>query len=333
MASRRILFAVVIACLLSALTSAQPMPQTARQALIEMLFSKTPGTFDKHLPETTLAAMRKAPPGSPAAMVETFALLSTQMQTQNHGGRFETFEAGPTLLVAEDPTQNSKIEVVVDHDDLRGSEDEIELSFNVWKNGESQTGGVVPHLIFNMQQEKSVWKLYGATFSIGISLTDPKLLKALSTPIQPKVTATMTTAGGDSTMQSPTPFGMNVNNESSVIAAMRTINTAQVTYAATYPNQGFACSLSFLGGMGGGSTPDERHAMLVEPRLANGRKSGYVLRVSNCNGSPATAYSLTAVPADSSSGTKAYCTDQTAVIRFSPDGNGANCLSSGKPVN
>ena len=331
MANCRLFFACAIVTFLPISVPAQPMPQNARQALIEMLFSKTPGTFDKHLPEATLAAMHKAPPGSPAAMVETFALLSTQMQTQNHGGRFETFEAGSTLLIAEDPTQHSKIEVIVDHDDLRGTKDEIELSFNVWKDGESQTGGVTPHLIFTMQQEKSVWKLYGVTFSVGISLTDAKLLKALSTPVQPKVTATTTTAS-DPTIQSTTSFGMAVNNESSVIAAMRTINTAQITYAATYPDQGFACSISSLGGMGGGGTPDEHHAMLIEPRLANGRKSGYAFRISNCSGTPATTYALSAVPADPSSGTKAYCSDQTAALRFSPDGNAANCLSSGQPV-
>ena len=33
--------------------SAQPAPQTARQALLEMFFSKTPGTFEKHLPQAT----------------------------------------------------------------------------------------------------------------------------------------------------------------------------------------------------------------------------------------------------------------------------------------
>ena len=40
--------------------SAQPAPQTARQALLEMFFSKTPGTFEKHLPQATRAALRKA---------------------------------------------------------------------------------------------------------------------------------------------------------------------------------------------------------------------------------------------------------------------------------
>jgi len=38
----------------------QPAPQTARQALLEMFFSKTPGTFEKHLPQATRTALPKA---------------------------------------------------------------------------------------------------------------------------------------------------------------------------------------------------------------------------------------------------------------------------------
>ena len=51
-------YLVVVFAALSAL--AQPAPQTARQALLEMFFSKTPGTFEKHLPQATRAALPKA---------------------------------------------------------------------------------------------------------------------------------------------------------------------------------------------------------------------------------------------------------------------------------
>src|SRR5579863_8357859 len=49
--SRKLL---VLATLLGAVVvvsvHAQPMPQTARQALIEMFSAKVPGSFEKHLP-------------------------------------------------------------------------------------------------------------------------------------------------------------------------------------------------------------------------------------------------------------------------------------------
>src|SRR3569832_2562738 len=37
-------------------------------------------------------------------------------------------------------------------------------------------------------------------------------------------------------------------NEASAVASVRTINTAQVTYASAYPDAGFASTVSALGG-------------------------------------------------------------------------------------
>jgi hypothetical protein len=58
---------IVVVCLSLALVSACSLwgetasaPQTARQALLEMFFSKTPGTLVKHLPTVTLAALEKS---------------------------------------------------------------------------------------------------------------------------------------------------------------------------------------------------------------------------------------------------------------------------------
>jgi hypothetical protein len=72
--------------------------------------------------------------------------------------------------------------------------------------------------------------------------------------------------------------------------------------------------------------------MLINPRLASGRKNGYVFALSGCNGTPASRYSVAAVPADPSSGTRAFCSDESAVIRFSADGKANSCLSVGKPL-
>ena len=38
----------------------QEAPQTARQALLEMFFSKEPGTFLKHLPAATRATLQSS---------------------------------------------------------------------------------------------------------------------------------------------------------------------------------------------------------------------------------------------------------------------------------
>ena len=49
---------------------ASSAPQTARQALMEMFFSKTPGTFVNHLPVATRTALEKS--GAMAPRCETW---------------------------------------------------------------------------------------------------------------------------------------------------------------------------------------------------------------------------------------------------------------------
>jgi len=56
-----------------------------------------------------------------------------------HGQQLQTFEAGPTLVMVEDPEVHSKFEITVERDDLRGDEDQIDLSFQASKNGETKT--------------------------------------------------------------------------------------------------------------------------------------------------------------------------------------------------
>ena len=67
----------------------QAAPQTARQALIEMLFSKTPGTFEKHLPQATRAALRKARADSGGTMLDGFSLLTGRLNAA--GQQLQTF--------------------------------------------------------------------------------------------------------------------------------------------------------------------------------------------------------------------------------------------------
>jgi hypothetical protein len=322
-------------------TQAQNKPQTARQALIEM-FSGHAGSLEKHLPEVTLAAVQKADPGSAGSMISAIGLITGQLQST---GRSQSYETGPLLLVTEDPKQNSKLEVVVERDSMKGEANEIELSFRAYKDGQLQTAGMDPRLLFIMKPENSTWRLYDIKFSIGFSLTDPKFLKLLNTPLKPQVTTTASATPGrmqDGTanlgvMQMGTPttasYGnMRSTNEASATAAIRTINTAQTTYAATYATRGFTCSLSDLGGIGGGTGADEHHAMLVDPRISNGRKNGYVFKLSNCSGSPASSYTVVATPTDANAGAKAFCSDQSGAVRFSADGNADSCLKSGQPL-
>jgi type IV pilus assembly protein PilA len=334
-ATKNLLAVIFISALVSLFpnlaVSAEVAPQTARQALLEMFFSKTPRTFEKHLPQATRAALRKAGTTSGASMLNGFSALTSQLTAR--GQQLQTFEAGPTLVLMEDSVAHSKFEILVERDDLRGDEDEIELSFHASKDGETQTAGGKFRLTLTMKQEAASWRLNEVSFTVGVSLTDPQFLKAITTNMRAAATSTGISeapASGPPTMT--TNSAMTSVNEAAAVGGVRTLNTAEISYAATFPGRGFTCALSDLGGMGAGSGPTEHQAMMIDPRLAGGRKNGYVFALSGCDGTPASRYSITAVPADPSSGTRAFCSDESAVIRFSADGKANSCLSIGKPL-
>jgi hypothetical protein len=302
---------------------AQPAPQTARQALIEMFFSKTPGTFRKHLPEAMIAALDKANGGSASSSLGTYSLLLGQL-AQSGGTEVQTFEAGPILLSFENQRDNSKFEIVVERDDLQSDEDDIEVSLRGYKNGQSQLSGVSPRFTFGMKPEAGVWRVEDITLTFKVSLTNPELLKAMSTPWK---------GATDTASLSPNisyPVLASGSNETSVISAMRTILSAETTYAGTY-GHGYTCSLSDLGGMGATERNDHQ-AMLIEPRLANGKKNGYHFTLTGCTGGSAPHFSLMAVPAEAAGGMRAFCGDETGLVRSSIGGNAASCLNAGTPV-
>ncbi len=100
-------------------------------------------------------------------------------------------------------------------------------------------------------------------------------------------------------------------NEASAVGSVRTINTAEVTYASTYSNNGFAL-LGNLGGAGGSATA----AGLIDEVLASGVKSGYALSITTAGGTPATTYTVNADPQNSQTGQRHFFSDQSGVIRF-----------------
>jgi hypothetical protein len=75
----RVLIAFAILTGLTAVSQQAAAPQTARQALIEMFFSKTPGTLMKHLPAATLAALAKS---DAITSLQQYSAMATSMQTQ-----------------------------------------------------------------------------------------------------------------------------------------------------------------------------------------------------------------------------------------------------------
>jgi hypothetical protein len=300
--------------------------QTARQALIEMFFSKTSGTLMKHLPAAMQAAVVKS---GASTGFEQYSMMMNQFQANGHS--VQTFETGSVLLSAEDTKTGQKFEIMVDNDSLRGDEDDIEVSFQSSKNSEDQWQMVKPQMTFSMKQEAQVWKLNEISATFHLPLTDPAFLKSISEKMHPASGTTTITQGG-TVSGAPVTRSENPSAPSGsdpmVVAAMRSILTAERVYAATYPRVGYTCTLSDLDGFGGGE-PNEHQAMLINSGLASGKRYGFVFTLSGCGNAPSTSFNLTVAPNANTFGRRAFCADQSAAIRSSADGNAATCLASG----
>ncbi len=124
-------------------------------------------------------------------------------------------------------------------------------------------------------------------------------------------------------------------NEASAVGTLRTFNTAQVTYASTYPAIGFSLTAATLGNAGavGACTASSATACLIDPAVeaATGTggfgaapKSGYVFNYAPSGVVPEVAYTNTANAAQQGvSGQRSFFTDVSGVIRGKPVGPGA----------
>ena len=114
-------------------------------------------------------------------------------------------------------------------------------------------------------------------------------------------------------------------NEASAVGTVRTVNTAQVTYAATYPQRGFAPDLATLG-------PDPRragaisaeHAGLLDATLGDASctagawciKSGFRFSLTAvCKQKPCKEFVAVATPVTTSTGTRSFCSTSDGVVR------------------
>lgn len=323
--------ALALSMLALSLCWSQQAPQTARQALMEMFFGKTQGTFIKHLPEVTRAALEKA--GAMTAL-QQYSAFTSGMQAQ--GQKIQSFETGPVLLTGEDPKTGQKFDITVESENQHGEFNDITLSARTYKDGQVQRTPFMPQVTFSMKKEAQIWTLNEISVTLHLPLADPDLLKAITEKMkaQPEPPVTMTSQ--NATIQPAASQSVVDNNQRTfagsdemVIDAMRTILNAEASYASRYPQTGYACTLSSLDGFGSGE-PNEHQAMLISSGLASGKKFGFVFSISGCGGSPVTRFYLIATT--NSFGRKAFCADQSGVVRSSDDGKPGNCLAHGMPV-
>ena len=114
-------------------------------------------------------------------------------------------------------------------------------------------------------------------------------------------------------------------NEASAVGMIRTMNTAEVVYAATYPQRGYSLDLATLG-------PDSRkptaysfdHAGLIDESVGNESctanawctRSGYRFRLTGiCKKQSCTEYVAIGTPVNSNTGRRSFCSTSDGVIR------------------
>ena len=117
-------------------------------------------------------------------------------------------------------------------------------------------------------------------------------------------------------------------NESSAVASLRTLNTAQVTYQSSFPTVGFANALTSLGPTGAvPCVPISTAACLIDGVLAAATaapgKSGYIFAVSQ---TATTNYEVETSPITAGqTGVRTFCAVEDAVLRLGAPGNHDAC--------
>ena len=122
-------------------------------------------------------------------------------------------------------------------------------------------------------------------------------------------------------------------NESSAVASVRTLNTAQISYNSAYPTVGFAGTLASLSGTSC-APPSSTGACLIDTQLSSGTKSGYSFSMSGVSGTPASTYQAIGTPlTPNQTGVRSFCSFADAVVRYTMAaiGSGA-CDTSQTPL-
>jgi type IV pilus assembly protein PilA len=123
-------------------------------------------------------------------------------------------------------------------------------------------------------------------------------------------------------------------NESSAVASVRTVTTAEITYQTAYPTVGYSKDLLSLGGaLNVACVPSSTTACLIDSVLANNGnpagsgKSGYSFSTGagTPSGTTFVGYTILAKPlVANQTGIRAFCAEEDAVIRVDPLGACSN---------
>jgi hypothetical protein len=296
--------------------AAPPQPQTARQAIVEMITGDDQAAF-KHLTEEVQQSIKAH--GSKAGAPQAATTFLRGLHQGLHSGT-EVFDTGPVLLSVSEVKAHEKLEIHVDSDDLTADEDRLTLSLHEFRDGQEIDTPLqfISQIEVGMKRQKSIWRLNDITISAKIPLGDPDLMRKLGVAgLRFPMGGGLAAVSSDSDAVRP-----KLDAEST----LRMLAFAESAYASMHPETGFTCSLSVLVSQ----NTTMMSGMGVDPAVGSGSLNGYSFTISGCNGTPAGSFQLAAEPVAAVAGAKAFCTDATHNIRISEDGSASTCLASGK---
>lgn len=289
-------------------------PQTARQALIEMITGGQKAA-SKHL--TVEVQQLLANVGNKSSYVlAMFDSIRSQAGTE-----IQTFDTGSILLSANEPREHAKLEARIENDDLTGEEDTLELSFHLMRDGKEDQaadwGAFLSHVAVNMKRQQGIWRLNKIGVGLEFPLGDPEFLKKTFFKIPDQATGVGVVAGSGHLEANTEQHEINVLPEQLVAW----LSFSERSFAQEHPDIGFSCSLSEL--------TQNLKFFESNQELSSGTYKGYKLSLTGCEGKPAGSFHIVAEPIVQGAGAKAFCTDATQNLRASDDGRGSSCIASG----
>lgn len=287
--------------------TATPVPQTPRQALVEILKAKDGSALERHLPEITKKKMKEMGGSMAGTGFDVPTILGGigvwSAQAQSAGAKIDIEEFGPMLMTVDDPKTKEKVEITVEGDDLAGDEDDMQLGFRMTKEGEEDMAHwFAPKILLHMKQEQGIWRFEEVGFSAKAPIGDEEFLDAVERQ-QKKQQAAM--------------------REYAPRSALQMVDFAEAQYFKKHGT--YSCSQAELDSKS--ASADGAYNM-VQSQMERMKEQGYELKLSGCGTS---GYTVTAAPITGSTG-KAFCSDQTRKVRFAADGKAETCVERGEAV-
>lgn len=303
-----------------------PRPQTARQALIEMITNGGDAII-KHLTVEVQDLLKS--PGATNSLKMTIGSVKPETGT-------ETFDTGDVLFAYNDPSKKDRYEVHVENEDFSGDEDSLLLSVHNFREGkeiDSPFPLSASRFTVSLKLQQNIWRLNKISVQVDAPVGDPEFVKNAFHlgAFGPGLGAAAGEFSGIATPQTSIVFGTGsdlarpAQPEQAVVPPEQIVfllTFAERGFATAHPDTGFTCSLKDLS--------EASKNMGLNEQISVGTYNGYHYALSGCVGMPAGSFQIIAEPLLAANGAKAFCSDATGNVRVSNDGRGATCLTNGQ---